>query len=261
VRGFHGPDYKYELSARPPRPDFTVKITERDISVPLGAGRKFGVQLERVDGFEGPVLIEIAGLPRGCSVTTPIEIEAGQDRAWGTIWADADAVDEHSAAATMITATATIQGRQVRREVGSLGQIQLGEKPKLLVELRPDEAPAPGAGGVPAIEIRPGSSTTATVSIERRDYDGRVGFGSEEAAINAPHGVYVDNIGLNGVLIVEGQAERQFFLTAEPWVTPMERYIFVEADVDGKPTSLPVILRVLPADSDSLSRAADHAER
>jgi hypothetical protein len=250
VRGIGGPEFKYQLSVRPPRPDFVVKTTGQDHSVPVGAGRKFGIELQRIDGFDGPVRLDIAGMPPGFSVTTPIVVEAGQDRAWGTIWADEGAAQpaDETAGKTVITATATIQERLVEREVGSLGKIKLGEKPTVLVELRPDRDPGQTTGEAAAvIEIRPGTTTTATVSIRRQGHDGRVGFGGEEAAFNAPHGVYVDNIGLNGVLIVEGDVERQFFLTAEPWVPPMERWIFVESDVEGTPTSRPALLRVLPA--------------
>ena len=78
------------------------------------------------------------------------------------------------------------------------------------------------------------------------------------APVNAPHGVYVDNIGLNGVLIVEGQDERQIFITAEPWVKAMERVIFVESGEAGRPTSNPVILRILPSE---IPGEADQASR
>jgi hypothetical protein len=52
---------------------------------------------------------------------------------------------------------------------------------------------------------------------------------------------------LNGVLITESETERTVLLQAEPWVEPSERLVFVEASVDGAPTSRPVLLRVLPA--------------
>jgi hypothetical protein len=46
---------------------------------------------------------------------------------------------------------------------------------------------------------------------------------------------------------VEGQNERQFFITAKTWVLPMERVIFVESGDAGNPTSNPVLLRILPS--------------
>ncbi len=248
VRGFHGEDFKYQLLIRPPQPDFRVKIMGQNPTVPPGAGRKFGFEVERIDGFDGPIQLQIEGLPDGFSASVPIVVEPGQERAWGTILASADAKkpEDEDATRSRVMATASVNGREVRREVGSLGEIKLGEEPKLLVQLSPDRPASSPDSDLPVIEVRPGETTTATIRIERRGHDGRVGFGSEEAAVNVPHGVYVDNIGLNGVLIVEGQDQRQFFLTAEPWVEPTERLIFVEADAAEKPTSQPVLLRVLP---------------
>jgi hypothetical protein len=40
--------------------------------------------------------------------------------------------------------------------------------------------------------------------------------------------VIVDNIGLNGILIPEGQTERQIFLTCYDWVPETERTFFAQ---------------------------------
>ena len=78
-----------------------------------------------------------------------------------------------------------------------------------------------------------------------RDTDASFNLGLAIGALNClPHGVYVDATGLNGVLLLSGQNEREFFLTAEPWVKPTERPIFLEAGAAEKSTSLPVLLRV-----------------
>jgi hypothetical protein len=61
---------------------------------------------------------------------------------------------------------------------------------------------------------------------------------------NLPHGVIVDNIGLNGVLIPKDQDERQIFLSAAKWVTETDRLVYAQANQAGKPTSLPVLLHV-----------------
>jgi hypothetical protein len=59
-----------------------------------------------------------------------------------------------------------------------------------------------------------------------------------------PHGVIVDDIGLSGVLIPEGQTERTIFLTAEPWVPEQSRLFHATAQVDGNQVSLPMWLHV-----------------
>ena len=97
--------------------------------------------------------------------------------------------------------------------------------------------------------IPAGETVKCRLRVERIDHDGIIGFGSEEAAWNLPHGIYVDNIGLNGVLMLANENEREVFITAESWVAETERPIFFEAGVDGRPTSRPVMARVVPGDS------------
>ncbi len=200
----------------------------------------------------------MTGLPTGFSVAGALRVEAGHDRAWGTLMAakDANTPDDGSSSTSELVATATIAGKRVERRAGSLGKIQLGEPSKLFIRLVPDHEPTQGTADLSVIEIRPGETTTATIHIERHGYEGRVNFGKEDAAVNSPHGVYVANSGLNGVLIVERQNQRQFSITAEPWVQPMERLIYVEAAEAGKPTSAPVILRVLASQPTSNQQAS-----
>jgi hypothetical protein len=58
-----------------------------------------------------------------------------------------------------------------------------------------------------------------------------------------PHGVFVDNIGLNGLMLLEGQNEREFFITTAKWVPEMSRPFYLKSSVDGI-TTLPVMLHV-----------------
>ena len=51
--------------------------------------------------------------------------------------------------------------------------------------------------------------------IERNGLKERVSFGSHDSGRNLPYGAYVDNIGLNGLLIVEEASEREFYITAD----------------------------------------------
>ena len=256
VTGAEGEDFKYQLMIRPPRRDFKGKLIGQDPEVAPGTGKKIGIEVERIDGFDGPIDVQFTNLPDGFFVQGPLQIEAGHDRLWATLIADEDAKipSEEDCDAVSVLASASIDGQRVEHLIGSLGEIKLTGPPKLDVVLVPDHPASQGESELPVIELSPGSTTTATIRIVRHDHEGRVRFGSEDSAVNAPHGVYVDNIGLNGVLIVEGQHERQFFITAESWVKPTERVIFVEESGDvGGPTSNPVLLRILPpeqADSD-----------
>ena len=86
----------------------------------------------------------------------------------------------------------------------------------------------------------------AFVRLERRGEDGIVSFGKEDAGRSLPHGVYVANTGLNGLLLPADTNEREFFIAAAPIVPPGRHLFFLKSNVDGI-TSLPVSLEVLPS--------------
>jgi hypothetical protein len=149
-----------------------------------------------------------------------------------------------------VSATAEIQGREVRRELGDLGNVQLDAAPKLTVEILPgpDRSVVRQESGRPLeLLIRPGQTITARVRADRRDFKSRIELGGEDSGRNLPHGVYVDNIGLNGLLIVEDQTEREFFITAARKARPGTRLFHLRANGDGGQCSQPVLLRILEA--------------
>ncbi len=91
VRGFQGPDFRYTLTVRERRPDFKVTLSGANPTVDAGSAKEFKVSAQRIDGFEGPIRVDIAGVPPGFRVTTPLIIEAGQLEALGVIEAEAGA--------------------------------------------------------------------------------------------------------------------------------------------------------------------------
>ena len=148
-----------------------------------------------------------------------------------------------------LTATAIVNGQPVVREVNTLGKIKLGEKPKLLVALEPYDKDATNfversiTDKPLEITIAPGQSIPAWLKVKRSGHDDLITFTVE----SLPHGVIVDNIGLNGVLIPKGEDRRQIFLTAAKWVPEIDRLCFAEAKQADNPTSVPVLLHVRKA--------------
>ena len=242
VRDFSGKEFSYQLTVNAPRPDFDAKVNSMNPKVAAGAGRRISFEIERVDGFDDEVVIEISDLPEGFSATSPIVVEPGHLRAWGVIMAndDANAPTESEAQKVKITASAHIDGKTVIKELGNLGEIKLVEKAKVKTIIAPDKSSDPAI-----LEVIPGETITVTLKIERNGHDGLVNYGKEDAMVNSPHGVYVDNSGLNGVLIPPGHNERTVFITAEPWVQPSERWVFVESSVGDNPASVPIKMRVV----------------
>ena len=127
---------------------------------------------------------------------------------------------------------------------------KLSEAPKVVVAIGPDsedgsnvEAPKFSVDNPFELTIAPGETITARVHIQRNgDFKGRIGF--EAISHNLPHGIIVDNVGLSGLLIVEGTTQRQFFLTAAPWVPEQSRLFFLRSKEEGGQTTWPIMLHV-----------------
>ncbi|MBI4583869.1 MAG: pre-peptidase C-terminal domain-containing protein [Planctomycetes bacterium] len=237
VRDQGGDRFAYRLIIREAQPDFNATLSGANPAVGAGSGKAFSVAVDRLDGFEGEVAVSITGLPPGFSVSTPLVIQAGHSEAKGTIHASPDAPRpaDANAASIKVNAEAMIGGRKVLKELKDLGRIQLAEKPKLLVRLEPLSGKIDDG-----ITLHPGQTLPAMLTIERNGHDDLVTFTVE----NLPHGVIVDDIGLNGVLIPAGQSERQIFLTTAKWVPETDRWAYAQENQAGGQTSPPVLVRV-----------------
>lgn len=251
VRGLQGPEFRYTLTVRERRPDFKVTLSGANHAVGAGSAKEFKVSARRIDGFEGSIRIDIAGLPIGLSVTTPLVIEADQTDAFGVIVAEPGAAPPptDAAKASTVRASARIDSREVTHDVTNLGNIQLSPAPKLRVVIVPAEGgpqPIMASGNEPLeFAIAPGQTITLTVKVERNGYKGQVPFGKEGAGRNLPFGVIVDNLGLNGLLVLENQNERTFFITADRAVAEQTRPFHLTTTAEGGQSSRPILLRVV----------------
>ncbi len=248
ARGFGGEDFAYEVTIRRPEPDFSLKMANTKITLPVNSGREWTVRAERIDGLEGPISIRLNGLPEGVLATNPVIIEAGQQAAAGCIFLTPAAVstiakssDDKLKFDVSLTAVYDLDGRTLEKQLTEKLEVTLSEKAELQVNLL-----AADANELEELTIRPGQTVSARVSIVRNGEKNRVEFGKEDAGRNLPHGAFVDNIGLNGLLIPEDQFEREFFITAAPKVRPGRRQFHLQSTAPGKPTSRPVWLNVLP---------------
>jgi hypothetical protein len=248
ARGFGGPDFRYQLTIRQPQPDFKLKLSETQLAMPVGSGREWSVEATRFDGLDGPIAIELHGLPAGVLATNPVVIEAGQQVALGTIFVT-EALDPQVMQAKQfevsLTASVQLAGRTLRRELDEKLSLAVSEATEVQLRLF---AANQGDKEVEELTIRPGETISARVVVARNGTDSRIELGKEDAGRNLPHGAFVDNIGLNGLLIPEGQVEREFFITAAPKVLPGRRQFHLKSATAGKPTSKPIWLRVLAPD-------------
>ncbi len=254
-RGFGGDRFAYRLVVREAREDFTARIDNVNLALNAGSGQAFTVTADRIDGFDGDIAVEIVGIPDGYKVSTPLVIQAGHVNARGTLVAlpGAKAIDAAEWAKVKVTATA----KGVTHDVNNLGTVTLGKEPPLYLALEPA---APGdtlAKLSPAtplqpqdpakpfeITIAPGEIIPAWVKIKHGDAKGDLRFDVE----NLPHGVIVDNLGLNGITLLAGQNEGEIALKAESWVAEQDRLCFAVSREAGRQSSLPVMLHVRKRD-------------
>lgn len=222
TRGFGGQDYKYTLTVRPPQPDFSISIAGRDATVRKGGSVKLTFKADRKDDFEGEIQIGLSNLPTGYSMPEVLTIEQGHTSAETVLSAapDAEPVDAESWKQVQISATADVLGEEVVHQVSDLGHIKLTDPPQAVLRLlMPD-------GSSSGLHLKPGGRVQALLRADRvAGFDGEL----KCEVHNLPHGVIVDNIGLNGVMIRAGESERMIFISAAGWVQPMSRPIFASA--------------------------------
>ncbi|MCB1092253.1 MAG: hypothetical protein KDL87_12025, partial [Verrucomicrobiae bacterium] len=251
VRGFGGEDFAYQLTIRPPKPDFSVKVeTAKDFGFVPGGGQEFVVKAERFDGFEGEIRVSLEGLPPGFTSSSPVVIEAGQHQAMGVIHAaiDAPVPAPDAAKAVKVTGVAEVAGKELRQSGGTLAEIKLNPKgAKLMVEIQPDGdsgQPVTAPGKPLELTIHPGETITAMVKATRLDFKDRIEFGTDDSGRNLAHGLIIDNIGLNGLMIPEEATEQRFFITAAKWVPDSTRMFHLRTKNAGGQATQTILLHV-----------------
>ena len=244
TRGQSGTDYHYRLSIVPPNPRFDFKLETNELTLRPDVGSEFIVSIDRFDGLDEDVQIEFEDLPEGIRVIQPLTIEKGQLKAIGQIRALSNQLSELPKEFEITLKAKCQLGNQERiADQKPKLKIKVNPKPtmtlKIVGKVDPDEAPP-----IEKLHIRPGQTVSAKLVIQRGELAGDIAFGGDDSGRNLPHGCFVDNIGLNGLLIPAGQSTREVFITAAPIVQPQRRVFHLRGNVDGNPTSLPVELIV-----------------
>jgi len=260
-RGWSSERSVYRLGVRRPLPDFAVALQGNDQTVGAGGAMGFSLRATRKDGFEGPISVAVAGVPQGYFVSSPVVIQEGHVLASGTVFAAADAPAMADWSKVTVTATAMIDGKPVTRRVNGLGTIKLGPAPKFVAFLELDQGgkPLPRKGMEPQeIVVSPGKITKAWIRVQRQGDEGIINFDVH----SLPHGVIINDIGLNGVQVRAKETEREIEFVCAKWVPEQERLAQacvssarVEADSGGLATSFPVRIKIVrPTDAVTLAR-------
>jgi WD40 repeat protein len=215
VRGFGGERYFYRLTIREPQPSFAVTMTNLKPNVHLGSGTTVTFNADRIDDYDDDIVIDVAGIPDGYTLSQPVVIQAGHTQAKAVLTAlpTAKPVGDEVWKKLKWSARGKIGGNDVVKPMEGFASVTLEEKPKLTVKLEPAE-----------LTIAPGQTISAKLSIQRNGFTDRMNFEVQ----NLPHGVIVADVGLNGILIPAGQSERQIFITCYDWVPETERLSFAQ---------------------------------
>ena len=189
------------------------------------------VSVNRLQGYEGPVEINVKGLPAGVTAG-PAKISAGEDSTVIVLSATADASADAPPGAMEIVGHATINGHDVARSANLNPMLDADMHPELSLQLA-TIIPPPDVvvtTDTKQLSLEPGQQVTVTLHVDRQNgYKGRVPCFVK----NLPRGVQVVNIGLNGVLVTETQTSRTFTLRAEDWAKPIEQPIYVVGEVES----------------------------
>jgi hypothetical protein len=244
ARGQAGEAYKYKLVLRRPTPSYKLRAEQKEITLRPGVGTEFDVAINRVDGYEGEVQISVDGVPEGVLISQPLTIQAGQSRATGALHLPAHLATTLKEFTVQIASYGMLGSRKIEDGVKIPLLVKVSEKTVMQVKVvgKNEGSDAPPLS---ALEIRPGQTVSAKILIERGENKADISFGGDDSGRNLPHGCYVDNIGLSGLLIPAGQSSREVFITAAPWVVPQSRVFHLRAKVDGNPTTLPILIRVV----------------
>ncbi|HBJ85080.1 MAG TPA: hypothetical protein DDZ88_14655 [Verrucomicrobiales bacterium] len=253
TRGWSGERFVYALTIREPKPDFSVKLAGANPTVMPGASIGFSFRADRVDDFDDPIQIDITGLPPGFFASSPLIIEAGHDLISGSLRA---APDDAKADAdwSQLKITATAKG--ITHDAGTFGKVTLGAAPKFIIVMEPDNGGKAVMREIKdetkplEITLVPGQTVKAWIRAVRQGNDGLINLDVH----GLPHGVIVDDIGLNGVQIREKENERPIFFRAANWVKDQETLIHAalssarsEHDSATLQTSFPMLMKIRKA--------------
>jgi hypothetical protein len=235
ARGIENDRFAYRLSIRDEHPDFSMTASPANPNVPRGGRVAVQVTAMRLEGFNGAIDVHVEGLPTGVHAGAAV-IPPGQESTVVEIAADTDA---QLADPTAIRIVGSGGDRSHEAEAGDrLRLLSLAPPPDVNVWMEPA-----------TVAINPGQTLKIKVNVERAaGFTGRVPVDIR----NLPPGVFIPDIGLNGVLVNEKESSREFTLVAEDWAAPIEQPLYAVARVETRsPTasayaSAPLWLNIRP---------------
>ena len=236
VRNQGGPGFAYRLTIRDAAPDFTLVADPDNPNIPLGGSSPMTVSVNRLQGYQGPIEIEVKGLPQGLTASKA-EIAEGEDSTVVVLSAAPGSNPISVPTLFEIEGHAVANGHTITRMANAGKVLQVASiipPPDVTVRTEPEQ-----------VALAPDKEVSVSLHVERRNgFKGRVPCD----VVNLPPGVRVVNLGLNGILVPENKSDATFKLRAADWAKPIVQPIYVVANVESNATtqhpSPPIMLRV-----------------
>jgi hypothetical protein len=230
-----GDTFVYYLEADYARPDFALRCDPDKAMIGPGSSTAWYVHVDRQNGFDGPVRVEVKGLPKGVTVN-PLTIPAAMTQ--GLLVLTADAAAAHDAANVQVVGMAVVktpEGEQTlvrtvtpNQEIylpgGGRGRFDVGMQTVAVTDpsdiLRVEVS-------AQSLTLKPGGEARLEVTIHRRkDYDKGVSLDVLLRHLGQVHG----NPLPPGVTIDEGKSKTllgtgskgHIVLRAAPTAAPVE---------------------------------------
>ncbi|MEQ1828379.1 MAG: c-type cytochrome domain-containing protein [Pirellula sp.] len=242
-RGASSENHKYKLTVQRPKPRFDFRLEQKEISLRPGVGTEFSIVVDRFDGCEEDIEVKIEGVPNGIQVKQPLVVQAGQHKAIGSLHSPAD-LSSFQEFKMKLSCSSKFGSQAIENKESKELLVKVNSKPAMQLKVV-KMGQTSDATPLTELEIRPGQTISAQLVIERGDNKADIAFGGDDSGRNLPHGCFVSNIGLSGLLIPAGQSVREVFITAASWVPEQTRPFHLRANVDGSPTTLPILIRVV----------------
>ena len=220
ARGLQGEDFAYRMTISRAGPDFELSASPENPNVPRGGRVPVVVTANRTLGYQGPIAVEVKGLPEGLTAD-PAMIPAGQYSTVVSLRAAPDASLEGTAGAYEIVGKASAHGRNLVRVADT------GAAPRVVSIVPPPDIRV--WAGPQQIVLAPGKEAKLTLHVDRKNgFSGRVPCD----ILNLPPGVRVF-VGISGVVVFPNETSRTITLRAESFVQPMEQPIYAVGTVES----------------------------
>jgi hypothetical protein len=231
-----GEHFVYALEAEPVAPDFTLRCDGDKAMLGPGSSMAWYVHVTRLDGFTGPVAVEVKGLPPGVTAS-PLVIPPSMTQGVLVLTADASAAVD--AVPVVVVGRAVVKGadgkeRVLERPATANQEIYFpgGGRGRFDVNLHAVGVTEPSdvvrvEVNPPVLTLRPGEEVKIDVTIHRRpDFDGNVQLDVKLRHLNQ---VYGDPLP-PGVTVVEAKSKTllgkgnqgHIVLRAAPDAAPVE---------------------------------------